>query len=151
MLGLAQPLSLPVSPTAYEGDHRDEAFALVVFVGRTECRSLRWLKKGFRHCFVALRANDKWIICDSLKDRMKFSIVELPASFNLSQFYRESGHIVMAGESSAQNRGSWIIPEPMTCVTVVKRILGIRSFWTMTPWQLFCLLNAMNGQWRWVR
>jgi len=32
----------------------------------------------------------------------------------------------------------------------VKRIIGLRSFWTFTPWQLFRRLLSMKDQWRLV-
>ena len=151
MLGLSFARHFPEPHTMSVDDLEDEATVLVVFVGKTECRCLRWLKRGFRHCFVALRASDKWLICDSLKNRMKFSIVELPPNFSLSQFYRDQGHIVVAGHGSVPSEGSFLLPEPMTCVTVVKRIVGVRSFWTITPWQLFCRLSSMTDDWRLVR
>lgn len=121
---------------------------LVVFVEQTECRHLRWLKQGFKHCFVALRSGGSWVICDSLKNRMECSLIDLPASFDLPEFYQRRGHTVVVGESSQRKGTGSIIPEPFTCVTVAKRIIGIRSFWTFTPWQLFCLLTSMNDRWR---
>lgn len=121
---------------------------LVVFVGHTECRHLRWLKQGFRHCFVALRSGGRWIICDSLKDRLECMLVDLPSDFDLPQFYQQRGHTVLVGQSSLQMATGSTLPEPLTCVTVAKRIIGIRSFWTFTPWQLFCLLTSMSEHWR---
>jgi len=123
---------------------------LVVFVGETECRCLHWLKQGFRHCFVALRKGSRWTICDSLKNRIEFLIVDLPSDFDLGCFYRSQGHTVVAGFDAGLNTDRSMIPELLTCVTITKRIIGIRSFWTLTPWQLFCLLNAMNNRWRLV-
>ncbi|MGI9485672.1 MAG: hypothetical protein ACR2RF_07280 [Geminicoccaceae bacterium] len=142
--------TLPRDFTA-SADHADvPSKILVVFVEQTECYYLRWLKQGFKHCFVALQISDRWVICDSLKNKMVFSIIELPSDFRLSEFYRDRGYIVIAGHGSAQRQSSSIIPEILTCVAVVKRIIGIRSFWTFTPWQLFRLLNSMDDQWRLV-
>jgi hypothetical protein len=30
-----------------------------------------------------------------------------------------------------------LAPMPLTCVEVAKRILGLRAWWIITPWQLF--------------
>lgn len=147
----AQTHAFPKTRTVNENAHPDHANVLVVFVGHTECGCLRWLKDGFKHCFVALQSSDKWIICDSLKNHMKFSIVELPSSFSLSRFYLDRGHIVLAGHEATPSEGSLFLPELLTCVGIVKRIIGIRSFWTVTPWQLFCLLRSMSHRWRLVQ
>ena len=128
----------------------DRPEILVVFVGQTECRLLRRLKKGFRHCFAALRSGDRWIICDSLKNQIEFSLFDLPYDFDLGEFYRDRGFTVIAGNGAAGAIANSILPEPLTCVTIVKRIIGIRSFWTLTPWQLFRLLTSKKDDWRLV-
>ena len=123
---------------------------LVVFVGHAECGCLRWLKQDFKHCFAALCVNGRWIICDSLKNYIEFSLIELPEAFNLSEFYRSRGYTVMIGHTYHQKAQSVTMPEIFTCVAVVKRIIGLRSFWTLTPWQLFRRLLSMQDQWRLV-
>jgi len=129
----------------------DHSEVLVVFVGQTECRHLRWLKQGFRHCFIALRRGDRWLVCDSLKNQIEFSLIDLPSNFDLGEFYRNRGYTVVVGQGLDQEQPRPFIPEILTCVTIAKRIIGIRSFWTFTPWQLFCLLISMNDRWRLVR
>ena len=46
---------------------------LVVFVDHAECRWLRVLRAGFRHCFVVIRDRSVWLACDPLKDRIELS------------------------------------------------------------------------------
>jgi len=147
---MLESASLPSVQPNYGLAVDDQPTTLVVFVEQTECHCLRWLKRGFKHCFVALKTNDRWIICDSLKNKIEFSLVTLPSNFSLSDFYRRQGYTVLAKSGSPNGISSTIVPEVMTCVSVVKRIIGIRSFWTLTPWQLFCLLNAMSDEWRLV-
>ncbi len=132
-------------------DVDEQSKVLVVFVEQTDCYYLRWLKQGFKHCFVALQISDRWIICDSLKSQMAFSIIQLPSNFKLEAFYRDRGYTVLARRGATQRNPSSIIPEILTCVAVVKRVIGIRSFWTLTPWQLFRLLSSMDDQWQLVR
>lgn len=143
--------NLPAINATKERRTSKQSPCLIVFVGKADCRILKFLKPGFRHCFVAFRANDRWVICDSLKKHIEFSVVNLPLSFDLSEFYRKSGHTVFAGHLSENGKLGSILPEILTCVTVAKRILGIRSFWTFTPWQLFCLLSSMRDQWHLVK
>ncbi len=132
-------------------DVDEQSKVLVVFVEQTDCYYLRWLKQGFKHCFVALQMSDRWIICDSLKNQMVFTIIEPPLHFSLGAFYRDKGYTVLARRGVMARRPSSIIPEPLTCVAVAKRIIGIRSYWTLTPWQLFRLLSSMDDQWWLVR
>jgi hypothetical protein len=40
---------------------------LVVFEDREPAGWLRWLPRGFRHCFCLLRRPGGWLICDPLK------------------------------------------------------------------------------------
>ncbi len=129
--------------------HAREA-AILVFVDRTECTSLRWLKRGFRHCFAAIRFSDHWIICDPLKSHIEFSIVKLPVTFDLGRFYRSLGHIVLSGRLAEPREQRRISPELLTCVSIAKRIIGLRSFWILTPWQLFRALSGVGQGWRLV-
>ena len=140
--------SVQALPGAHGRRPNDPIDILVVFVGHTECRYLRWLKQDFKHCFAALYIDGRWIICDSLKNSIEFSLVKLPQNLSLSEFYRSRGYTVMIGHTCHYKSGSAAMPEIFTCVAVVKWIIGLRSFWTLTPWQLFRRLSSMKDQWR---
>lgn len=112
--------------------------ALVVFVDRAECRWLRLLKPGFRHCFAVLRDGPAWLVCDPLLDRIELHWLDLPPEHDLARHYAAQGHIVLAGRAGRE--GPTRAPArlaPLTCVTVVKRIIGLCAPRVMTPWQLF--------------
>ncbi|MEZ5933321.1 MAG: hypothetical protein R3F54_15490 [Alphaproteobacteria bacterium] len=138
----------PACRASRVAEARERFEVLVVFVGHTHCRSLHWLKQGFKHCFVAQRVGGGWIICDSLKNQIELSQIDLPPDFSLSAFYRDMGHTVLAGQGHSIRQSTMITPEFLTCVSVVKRIIGVRSFWTFTPWQLFCRLRTMDDRWQ---
>jgi hypothetical protein len=110
--------------------------ALVVFVDRG-CVWLRGLKRGFRHCFVALRDRDIWLVCDSLKDRIELFVLPVAAEADLASFYHAQGHRVLIGTTQPKLRRGSLVLAPLTCVTVVKRLLGVDAPWVLTPWQLF--------------
>ncbi len=116
--------------------------ALVVFVGHAECRWLGCLRAGFRHCFVTLRDGGSWLACDPLKDRIELSVLAVTGDFALADFYARRGHTVLRGLTRPDLTRRSFGVAPLTCVTVVKRLLGVRSPWVLTPWQLYRYLRA---------
>lgn len=120
---------------------------LIVFVDHTECVLLKFLKRGFRHCFVILYIDDLWIACDPLKNTLEINSLDLPENFNIAEFYADQGHIVVCGQHDKMNIGKNFSIEILTCVNIVKRILGIRLFWIWTPWQLYRFLIGTKHEW----
>jgi hypothetical protein len=116
--------------------------ALVVFVGHAECRWLGCLRAGFRHCFVTLRDGNVWLACDPLKDRIELSVLPATEDFDLGDFYARRGHTVLRGLTRSDLTRRPFGVAPLTCVTVVKRLLGVRTPWVLTPWQLCRYLRA---------
>jgi hypothetical protein len=113
---------------------------MVVFVDHVDCPWLRVLRRGFRHCFVVLRAEPLWLACEALKDRIELHALDLPPAFDLARFYVDQGHRVLLGRRPAPLPRRAAALAPLTCVTVVKRLLGIRAPWVWSPWQLHVLL-----------
>lgn len=127
---------------------------LVIFVDHTDCKWLKWLKPGFRHCFVALNSGGQWIVCDSLKNKMEIEIFDFPDEFNLARFYLDQGYTVLSGLRIEKKMSKNIKMEITTCVTIVKRLIGLECYWILTPWRLFCFLkNPQNniGRWRLIK
>ena len=113
------------------------ALVLVVFVDATACPWLRPLRRGFRHCFAVLRAGPLWLACEPLKDRIELDVLDLPDGFDLGAFYSRQGHRVLLGQRPGLESRPRFAPAPLTCVTVVKRVVGIRAPWVWSPWQLY--------------
>lgn len=109
---------------------------LVVFVDQAACPWLHLLKRGFRHCFAVLRTGPLWVACEPLKDRIDLDLVDLPPEFDLARFYAEQGHRVLCGQRPLPTPRYSFALAPLTCVTVVKRLLAIRAPWVCTPAQL---------------
>ncbi len=116
--------------------------ALVVFVDHAGLPWLRALRPGFRHCFVALRDGALWLTCDPLKDRLQLSILPISAGFDVAGFYAKQGHTVLLGTTKPNLPRRAFILAPLTCVTIAKRLLGVRAPWVATPWQLCRLLRS---------
>jgi hypothetical protein len=125
-------------------DRRPSAGApvLVVFVDDTACPWLRVLRRGFRHCFVLLHAAPLWLACEPLKDRIELDVLDLRREFDLARFYGEQGHQVLLGRRPPPRPRQRFALAPLTCVTVVKRLLGIHAPWVWSPWQLYAHLSG---------
>ena len=119
--------------------------ALVVFSGRTGVAWLRWLRPGFRHCFVALDDGASWLTVDPLLHRIEVRASGLPSHFDLAAEYRRMDLTVVE-----------VIPSPVrvrcaplglfTCVEAVKRVLGLHARRIATPWQLYRFLLHRAAQ-----
>lgn len=117
----------------------EQAAAVVVFVGDTELKCLRWLRAGFRHCFVVVRSGGHWVACDPLCHRTLLVVLPPVPRADLMRLYRRRGYHVLATTTMIPPRV--VAPvRPFTCVEAVKRILGLRAPWVFTPWQLYCHL-----------
>jgi len=129
----------------------DSRPAMVVFVDQSDCQWLRPLKRGFRHCFVALKHPSGWLVCDSLKSHIEIILLEMPGFLDLAECYADQGHHVLLGRSGPCAPQPSLPLAPLTCVSVAKRVLAIRADWVWTPWQLFDhLLRASPRSWHHV-
>lgn len=110
--------------------------ALLVFCHDTEIAWLRFLRPGFRHVFVALPVAGGWITLDPLSTRLEADYHPLPPDTDLAAWFRTRGHHVLPAAQRPPVPAQWPVA-PFTCVTLVKRVLGIRAPWVQTPWQLY--------------
>lgn len=128
------------------GSPSDGVNVMVVFVDQAACPWLRLLKRGFRHCFAVLRAGPLWVACEPLKDRIDLDVLDLPPGLDLARFYAEQGHRVLLGRRPLPRPARSFALAPLTCVTVVKRLLAIQARWVCTPAQLHAhLLSPACG------
>src|SRR5512132_3235965 len=118
--------------------------ALVVFADESRLIWLRCLRRGFRHCFIAVLSARGWVICDPLLHQTDLSIVDGFSPRELAAWYREYGLLVV----ETHLRPAPLRPAPIrpfTCVEMVKRVLGLHAPWVLTPWQLYRLLTGPVG------
>jgi hypothetical protein len=125
-----------------------EPSVMVVFVDHAACLWLRLLRRGFRHCFVALRVGPLWLACEPLKDRIELDLLDLPGEFDLARFYGEQGHRVLLGHRPPPASRRRFALAPLTCVTVIKRLLAIDAPLVWTPAQLYALLCGPQCRFR---
>ena len=119
--------------------------ALVVFSDNTGVWWLKFLKPGFRHCFVILETDRGCIWVDPLSNNFTLKILEGYELAGLIRWYRDMGMHVVTVEPQAQKSQPFALA-PMSCVVVVKRLLGIRDRFVLTPWQLFSYLNRTKSE-----
>lgn len=121
--------------------------AWVVFSGQTEISWLRFLKPGFRHCYVLLNDGERWTSFDPLSHVIEISTHHhVPVDFDLPAWLESRGNRVVA----APVRRDITKPAPFmifTCVEAVKRVLGIHARKIITPWQLY---SHLKGQQSWA-
>jgi hypothetical protein len=110
--------------------------ALVVFIGDLSIRWAKLLRPGFRHCFMVVGRQDCWVIFDPMSNFTNLGSFSGPTIDDVAEWYRQFGFTVIKtpirreGPPSAEWR-------PHTCVEAVKRVLGVRAPWVITPWQLY--------------
>ena len=119
--------------------------AWVVFTDNCELKMLRFLKHGFRHCYVLLHDGKHWIACDPLAHIQEITVPQVPYNFDLPNWLSEQGQTVLpVKKKQAPKR-----PAPLmffTCVESVKRSLGIHKRSILTPWQLYKYLLKNNQE-----
>lgn len=108
----------------------------VAFSDETDLPFLRFLRRGFRHCFVVIYDGGHWISCDPLAHYTELALVDVPETFDLLGWLRGQGMILV--QVPLMPLCPRVLP-PMifTCVEAVKRIIGLRAWWVFTPWQLY--------------
>lgn len=114
--------------------------ALVVFTDATDLWWLRLLRRGFRHCFVALYMPAGWVVVDPLSHRTIVTQLPVSKEFDLAGWYRQQGMTVVTVRNHSPYRRAAPV-RPYSCVESVKRILGIQAAFVLTPWQLYRHLN----------
>lgn len=114
--------------------------ALVVFTDACHLWSGRRLKAGFRHCFVLVDKDSGWLLLEPLAHHTDISVLAEVSGDEIGAFYRELGYrVVPTFVRNAERRP--LPPSLFTCAEAVKRILGIRAWWIVTPFQLFKYLT----------
>lgn len=115
--------------------------ALVVFHRHGTHMLARWLKRGFKHCFVAVESDGYWIVIDG-KDGVPAIDVVAGSDFDLAEFYRSKKYTVIETQQHT-SEPSWPLAVD-NCVGLVKCVLAIDAPLVFTPYQLFRHLQNGN-------
>ena len=120
---------------------------VVAFADADRPRWLRFLAKGFRHCFALVRSSGRWVLIDPLSHWTDVAaLAEAADGASAADMVRTLEARGLAAVACAiaepARRGSPLAP--YTCVEAVKRVLGIRAPLVLTPWQLFRFIDQSH-------
>ena len=111
--------------------------ALVVFEDRDDARLLRLLRPGFRHCFCLTGEGLRWTLCDPLKSRLAVANVDGASAAALARHLAGEGRAVLYGVVGEPAPCGPLEVRPLTCVEIVKRLVGVSASGVLTPHQLY--------------
>lgn len=115
----------------------------IAFGGEADRFWLRPLRRGFRHCFAALRDEAGWTVLEPLSGRLMVMRLAVPASFDLPGFYTRAGLAVVGPIVPGPVRATWLPGMlPLNCVGLCRAVLGSGAPWAITPWGLFRRLTT---------
>jgi hypothetical protein len=118
--------------------------ALVVFEDRSDARLLRWLRPGFRHCFCLTGGDRRWTLCDPLKSHLAIVSIDGLTAPDLARRLGTPGRRVLHGMLGTSDPSPSL--RPLTCVEIVKRLIGLQAPCVVTPYQLYRrLLRPAEG------
>lgn len=95
------------------------------------------LKKGFSHCYVVKDCGDNWVKCQpymGCTDVTVWNKAFVPTIEDLTGFDGDTVLKCAVDVNYDRIRGNICF---FNCVEVVKSFLGIKSFFTFTPYQLY--------------
>lgn len=112
----------------------------VVFVDNTSLWWLRFLKQGFRHCYILLNTKsqyNQWIEINPLSNQVIVSEYNFPSAFDYIKHLQENKKCCVVRVEFNQAPLKCAPLGIFTCVEFVKRMLGIHSVLVQTPYKLY--------------
>lgn len=117
-----------------------QSCAIVIF-GSSQLSYLKVLRGGYQHCMIAVQSGAAWQLIDPLSNAFYVTELGIARPDEIISSFTEQGFDAVPTQRRAPVAAE-MPPAPFTCVEVVKRVLGIRDRWVMTPWQLRKVLRA---------
>lgn len=110
----------------------------IAFGGQADQPWLRPLRRGFRHCFAALRDEAGWTVVEPLSGRLLVARLTVPSAYDLPGFYARAGLAVLGPFAPGPARARRL-PQllPFTCVGLCRAVLGAGAPFAVTPRGLF--------------
>lgn len=109
---------------------------LIAYSDRTQFWSLRFLKRGFRHCLTVRQVGDYWILIDGLSNQAALAVMDARGLAAYLRLLCDNGFLVQRAWTNPAPPPRYTLM-PGTCVEIAKRVLGIVSWRVWTPYQLF--------------
>lgn len=112
----------------------------VVFCHQVVVWWLRILKPDFRHCFLLAAHPNGLVLLDPLSHRWLLQPLPPMAAKRLEALLKEN-RLTFVKVTRLRAAARPMPPSFISCVSVVKRLLGIRSFLPLTPYRLYVFLR----------
>lgn len=116
-----------------------ESCAIVMF-GPSQLPYLKILRDGYQHCMVAVQSGGVWQLIDPLSNAFYMTELGTARPGEIIASFLDQGFDVVTAQRHPPVTAEMPFA-PFTCVEVVKRVLGLRNRWILTPWQLRCALT----------
>ena len=110
---------------------------IIVFEDRPSERIFRFLRKGFRHCYAFRQEHGGWRKLDPMNPIEPASDIIPVSGTNLLAALAASGAVVLQVKQEANIMTSRHRLCPLTCVEILKHLLGMRASALFTPWGLY--------------
>jgi len=116
----------------------------------TDVKRRRWwdrvLKPGFNHCYAMRWDGFNWLIVNPRSDFLEVEVSQICDHNLRNAAIGEATAVVSVLCQVPRGRlRSRFFAGPVTCVEVVKSLLGIRAFFLFTPWQLYNYARSCRG------
>ncbi len=98
----------------------------------------RWFtRKDFRHCFALKNDGANWILIDPSSWYLDVQVLDVGAEFDIVSYLYLSVPGLRWQRVSTKLLPVFMWWGPGTCVSAIKRLLQIREWWIITPYQLW--------------
>lgn len=114
--------------------------AFVAFSDAPSMRFLRFLKPGFRHCFLLIPLPSGWLTIDPLCSGIEIMTHDAPTDHRFIDLFINGNLNIVSKRINTVNK-KILLPLCFSCVGLVKRVLGVRAWWVQTPYQLYRYLQ----------
>ena len=115
--------------------------AVVGFGGKPTLWWMRFLKKGFYHCIVALGNGKEWTVIDPL---LHYTDLFVLKNTDIKKFFLTHEYRIVELPLKEPKKIQLRVM-PYTCVETAKRFLGVEKSLIFTPYSLFKYLNKKKN------
>lgn len=98
--------------------------------------------KDFRHCYAFRFDGYNWILVDPMGSWLEVQVMPYEREDNVPHMMLERGHKVVYVMKNRKNEQ--VLRGLLTCVSIVKHLIGVRACWIFTPKQLYKHLLEKN-------
>ncbi len=99
----------------------------------------RFLKTGFKHCFVCIQTGEHWVRIDGMMGVPEITVTA-PADYDIARFHREDNGFNVVETYQREQGFSGLAPR--NCVSLAKTVISLHCPLIQTPYQLYKYLEG---------